>query len=411
MPRLLLLLPQLPQDPASGAARSMRTIAELLAAAGWSVRSLATTASESATHLVARDFLQESGFTTTSRAPNRHVYKHDRPVLEFNDRHPIHHQLLDTGEHSMMTWPDAHGSQFNRLYHRELADHKPDIVFGYGGSPGDIERFTRARAAGCKVVFGLRNHGYKQGAAFLHNLDGVLTCSEYLSGVYRDALGLASTSLPSPLDPAETIATDREAIFFTAINPSVEKGVFFLARLAEELAVRRPDIPMLFIESRGSGGLLVQAGLEGGFDLRRHESLMFAPAVAKPAEIFRGTRALLVPSVWAEPFGRVAAEALLNGVPPLVSDRGGLPEAANGGGFVLPLPAALTLQTRRPVAAEDVTPWLDTIVRLADDHEHYAQASARARAAGQAFQPETLGPRYLDYFTRILRGERGAQIA
>lgn len=401
MPRLLLLLPQLPQDPASGAARSMRTICELLASAGWSVRALAVTATESATPLAAHEYLQSMGLAATSRPPNRSVYKHDRPLLEFTDARGLHYQLLDTGDQPLLTWQDTHGSQFNRLYQRELADHKPDIVFGYGGSPGDVERFARAQAAGCKVVFGLRNHGYKT-AAFLHDLDGVLTCSEFLSGVYRDALGLASTALPSPLDPAETIAPEREAIFFTAINPSLEKGVFFLARLAEELAVRRPDLPLLFIESRGSGGLLVQAGLAGGFDLRRHESLMFAPAVAKPAEIFRGTRALLVPSVWDEPFGRVAAEALLNGVPPLVSDRGGLAEAASGGGFVLPLPASLTMETRSPVAAADVEPWLTMIIRLADDQEFYAEASARARAAGAAYQPAILGRRYADYFTGIL---------
>lgn len=403
MPRLLLLLPQLPQDPASGAARSMRTICDLLAAAGWSVRALATTATEAAARVPPAELLATLGLAVTIRPPNRSIYKHDRPVMEFSDQRGIHYQLLDTGARLVMQWQSEHGAQFNRLYQRELADHRPDLVFGYGGSPGDVERFTRAQAAGCKVIFGLRNHGYKQGAAFLRDLDGVLTCSEFLSGVYRDALGLASTSLPSPLDPAETIATGHEPIFFTAIIPTVEKGVFFLARLAEELAVRRPDIPLLFIESRGSGGLLVQAGLAGGFDLRRHESLMFAPAVPKPAEIFRGTRALLVPSVWEEPFGRVAAEALLNGVPPLVSDRGGLAEAANGGGFVLPLPPSLTVETRLPVAAADVEPWLALIIRLADDQEFYAAASARARAAGAAYESTPLGRRYVEYFTGILK--------
>ncbi|MBL9219294.1 MAG: glycosyltransferase [Opitutaceae bacterium] len=401
MPRLLLLLPQLPQDPASGAARSMRTIAEFLAAAGWSVRALAVTASESATPIAAADFLRGTGATITVRSPNRTVYKHDRPVLEFTGARGIHYQLLDTGAHTAFSWHEA-PSQFNRLYQRELADHKPDIVFGYGGHSDDVERWARARAAGCKIVFGLRNHGYKS-AAWLRDFAGVLTCSEYLSGVYRNALGLASIGLPSPLDPDETIAPEREPIFFTAINPSIEKGLFFLARLAEELATRRPDIPMLFIESRGSGGLLVQAGLAGGFDLRRHESLMFAPAVPKPAEIFRGTRALLAPSVWDEPFGRVAAEALLNGVPPLVSNRGGLAEAANGGGFVLPLPASLTLETRLPVAAADVEPWLATIIRLADDQEFYAAASARARVAAAVYQPEVIGRRYRDYFDGILK--------
>lgn len=402
MPRLLLLLPQLPQDPASGAARSLRTICELLAAAGWSVRALATTNTEAAALPDIAGFLRSSGLVPTVRAPNRAVYKHDRPVLEFNDAHGIHYQLLDTGDLGVTGWQEHQSSQFNRLYQRELAEHKPDVVFGYGGHPTDVERFFRAKTAGCKVVFGLRNHGYKN-ATWLRDLAGVLTCSEFLSGVYRDALGLASTALPSPLDPAETVAAEREPIFFTAINPSVEKGVFFLARLAEELATRRPDIPMLFIESRGSGGLLVQAGLAGGFDLRRHESLMFAPAVPKPAEIFRGTRVLLVPSVWEEPFGRVAAEALLNGVPPIVSDRGGLAEAANGGGFVLPLPKSLTLETRTPVAAADVSEWLELIIKLADDPKFYAEASARARAAGATVQPAALAPRYVAFFESVLK--------
>jgi hypothetical protein len=50
-----------------------------------------------------------------------------------------------------------------------------------------------------------------------------------------------------------------------------------------------------------------------------------------------------------------------------------------------------------------VEPWLATIIRLADDQEHYAAASARARAAAAAYQPETLGRRYVDYFTGILK--------
>ena len=407
MPRLLLVLPQLPQDPASGAARSVRTMCEMLAAAGWSVRALAVTANEAATPIAAADYLRNTGLDVMALPPNRAVYKHDRQVLEFTDLRGINYQLLDTGKLAATKWQDKHGTQFNRLYQRELAAHKPDIVFGFGGFSYDVERYNRAKSSGCKVVFGLRNHGYKT-ATWLRELDAVLTCSEFLSGVYRGAFGLASTALPSPLDLDETIATNREAIFFTAINPSVEKGLFFLARLAEELALRRPDVPMLFIESRGSGGLLVQAGLAGGFDLRRHESLMFAPAVPKPAEIFRGTRVLLAPSVWEEPFGRVAAEALLNGVPPVVSDRGGLTEAANGGGFVLPLPASLTLETRTPVAAADVGPWLELMLKLADDEKFYAESSSRARAAGDAYLPEKLAPRYVEFFERVLAGKSGA---
>ena len=124
MPRLLLLLPQLPQDPASGAARSMRTICEFLAAAGWSVRALATTNTEAAALPDITGFLRESGFSPKIRPPNRAVYKHDRPVLEFDDARGIHYQLLDTGDLGVIGWQESQSAQFNRLYQRELADHK-----------------------------------------------------------------------------------------------------------------------------------------------------------------------------------------------------------------------------------------------------------------------------------------------
>ena len=80
---------------------------------------------------------------------------------------------------------------------------------------------------------------------------------------------------------------------------------------------------------------------------------MAAPAVPKPADYFALTRLLLVPSVWEEPFGRVAAEAMINGVPALVGNRGALPQvvggdfAEGGGGRVLPIPDWMTDQTTR----------------------------------------------------------------
>ncbi len=45
-----------------------------------------------------------------------------------------------------------------------------------------------------------------------------------------------------------------------------------------------------------------------------------------PRHFYRVTRVLLVPTLVSEMFGRVAAEALANGIPVLASDRGALPE-------------------------------------------------------------------------------------
>lgn len=51
--------------------------------------------------------------------------------------------------------------------------------------------------------------------------------------------------------------------------------------------------------------------------------------------MFESIDLMLVPSLWAEPYGRVAAEAIMFGKPALVSNRGGLPEAVGNDYFVV----------------------------------------------------------------------------
>lgn len=397
--RLLLALPQLPQDPASGAARSTRTMCEMLAAAGAQIRAVATTASERAGRTDSASFLRELGIQPTIHPG--HTSNRLRPELEFDDR-GIHYRLLDVGPRDMHAWQKVIGTQFDRIFDQELHSFRPDLLLAFGGLPGDIRRYERARRQGVKTVFSLRNTGYVKGKDMLAPMDSILTPSQYLSDFYRTAIGIESTSLPLPMDLADVVAPERDPIFFTMINPIPEKGLMVMARLAEELSLRRPDIPLLIVESRGSAGKLVQAGLSGGFDLRRHENLMMSPALAHPREVYVPTRALLVPSLWQEPAGRVAAEALLNGIPPLVSDRGGLPEICNGAGFYLPIPPEITPRQTTPVTTQIVEPWIELMVRLADDEAFYREESCRAREAGSIYRPEKLAPRYVDYFQTIL---------
>ena len=129
---------------------------------------------------------------------------------------------------------------------------------------------------------------------------------------------------------------------------------------------------------------------------------MMSPTLAQPREIYLATRALLAPSLWQEPAGRVAAEALLNGIPPLVSDRGGLPETCNGAGFYLPIPPDLEPGRSTPVGPDVVEPWLGLIVRLATDEEFYRAESLRAKQAASIYLPENLAPRYVEYFRTLL---------
>src|SRR5262245_12243 len=76
-PRVLLVLPQLPQDPTSGAARSMTGICELLAESGFEIRALATSLTE-ARHANPQTVLEGLGISVERRT---------KPVLELVYEH------------------------------------------------------------------------------------------------------------------------------------------------------------------------------------------------------------------------------------------------------------------------------------------------------------------------------------
>jgi len=391
-----MALPQLPQDSASGAARTAQTAVEMAAEAGFEVRVLATTATERGRSYDPLEYLQSLSLDVAIKPPSSSNGREFRFV-----QRGIPYTLLDTGRRGFVEWEPTHGRKFDRLFDQELEHFLPDLVFTYGGGPGDVRRHRRAHLAHARVACCVFNYGYLN-AGFFDSVDAVLTPSEFLARRYRDAVGVESTPLPTPLEWDDVVAPERDPIFITIVNPSVEKGLFFFVRLAEEIGKHHPKIAVLAIESRGTAGMVLEAGLRGGFDLRRHENIMIGGAVPRPRDIFENTRVLLVPSVWEEPSGRVVAEALVNGVPPLVSDRGGLSESANGAGMVLPLPSDLTRETRKPVPAAAVAPWLDAIVKLCFDEEFYRAEAERTQAAAAIYRRESLAPRYVEFFRAAL---------
>jgi glycosyltransferase involved in cell wall biosynthesis len=379
--RLLLVLRDLPQGPGSGAARSMASICELLAEAGWQVRALCTTTSESQ---------QQTDILTWLDGMHISVERLARHGPELRYRHRgVQYRTLVTPPVPARDWEKVHGRRFDRAFEEELNAFQPQVMFTYGMFAGDVRRQRLAIHHAVKVVFGLRNEHYLGFTGWDH-VSAVLTPSQYLSDRYRDACGLESTPLLVPLDAADIVAPDHDPIFITFINPSVQKGVEVFARIAEKLSVQRPDLPFLVIESRGRAGTLLAAGERAGIDLRRHENIMISPPVPSPKDIFQPTRLLLVPSL-QEAGARVVAEALMNGVPPLVSNRGGLPEMCGGAGRVLPIGSE-----------QDIDRWIDAIVLLMDDDAQYGVESERARRASHRFDRDQLRPEYDRFFAGVL---------
>ena len=285
------------------------------------------------------------------------------------------------------------------------ADAPPDIVLALGGHPAMREAMRRARARGAKTLFALRFFGYED-ARFFRHVDVALTPSRFLSDHYRRAIGLRSVALPSPLVDAEVttpLGSEAARAFLTFVNPSLRKGVALFARLAESLASERPELPILVV---GSGASLDALRSVPGMDLGRHPNVMAMAPTLEPREYLALTRVLLVPSANAEPAGRVNAEAMLNGIPVVASDRGGIPETLAGAGTTLSLPKWMTERTRRIPTATEVRPWVEAVVRLWDDAAHYAATAERARETGARLYAESvLKAAHFEVLEKLLAGE------
>ena len=122
-----------------------------------------------------------------------------------------------------------------------------------------------------------------------------------------------------------------------------------------------------------------------------------------------------MPSLWLESFGLVAAEAMLNGIPVLASNRGGLPETIGTTALTLALfrkretggfpSTSLSLHAGNPRRADGGGG--RAVGR--DDHPPLGRrgllrpCSRAARERAQAWHPDRLAPLYRDFFSRIIQ--------
>ena len=407
--RALLAIHNSYTDNASGAARCMRILMEWLAAAGHEARVLSTARCDVPPRLGFEDHLASLGAPLRRLPPcaafarwvrARRGVGGGRPVFGF-ELGGVEVEAIAT-EHNVLSKPNRlEYEQFVLEFDRVFDAFRPDVVLAYGASAQVQEALRRARAGGAATLFSLHNHGYEDPGYYRH-ADHVLTAGEYLRRLYAEALGLRSTALPPPIAWSEAASETDARAFVTFVNPALHKGAAPFGRLADMLGRARPDIPILVVQSAADATLLNSAP---GIDFSRYPQIMAAPPTPRPRDFFALTKLLLVPSVFEEPFGTVAAEAMINGVPALVSQRGGLPETVQEGGLALPLPDWLKPDTARLPSEADMQPWFDAICRLWDDPQAYSAAAQRAREVGERLYDEaTLRRRYLDYLEGLRPG-------
>jgi amino acid adenylation domain-containing protein len=227
-------------------------------------------------------------------------------------------------------------------------------------------------------------------ARLLGQAAGIVTVSRFVAGYIRRWGGLEAEVFPFPIYGAGPFADlgargEEGGPYVTLINPCAVKGISIFLSLARSLPqVRFAAVPTWGTTPADRAALAALPNvtlLDPADDVDR---------------IYERTRVLLMPSLWQEAFGVTAVEAMLRGLPVLVSETGGLPEAALGAGGVLPvrpierftdrLDANEVTEPEVPEQPEQVlAAWREALLRLLARPDVYSRESAAARAAAHRF--------------------------
>jgi surfactin synthase thioesterase subunit/glycosyltransferase involved in cell wall biosynthesis len=214
----------------------------------------------------------------------------------------------------------------------------------------------------------------------LRRCDQVVGVSQYVADYCRRYGALDAVHVPiSLMEPEEWPALggfDNE--FVTMANPCAVKGIDIFLALADAF----PETRFAAVPTWGTTAQ-DRAALEA-----RSNVTLLRP-VDDMNDLFRRTRVLLAPSLWAEARSRIVLEAMLRGVPVMAANTGGIPEAKMGVPYLLPVNPIVKYQPvvdeqMVPVAEvppQDIAPWRDALARLLTDRAHFDEVARQSREA------------------------------
>ncbi|OYU17630.1 MAG: glycosyl transferase family 1 [Rhodobacteraceae bacterium PARR1] len=266
-----------------------------------------------------------------------------------------------TGQVTYRVWHSADPAAL-----AEVRDHfHPDVVVAQGG--GAVRLASACGALDLPAMIHFRNvefAGLRAEVAALDPATIFISNSNFTRTRARADLGVDSRVIYPVIDAAtyRVLPGGSHCVF---VNPHPSKGI----AIALELAKACPDIPFLIVEAWTLDGPEHSANRQRAAALR---NITWLRRIADMRVVYAQARLILVPSRWEEAFGRVVAEAQVSGIPAIVSDIGGLPEAVGPGGI-------------RVSPTAPVETWRKALRRVWDDPTEQARlATAALRHAGRA---------------------------
>lgn len=181
------------------------------------------------------------------------------------------------------------------------------------------------------VAYAIRNFITRQQNMFEKNIARFICISEFLRD-YLVSAGFPESKfsvVPNMVRLPETVANPANGTYIAFLGRFVpEKGIGTLIEAAKLV----PHIPVWLA---GAGPL--EDELRASAPANVHfKGMMNAGELSM---FYMNARATVVPSVWYETFGLVAAEAMSYGVPPIISNIGGLAEVVDHNETGLKFPA------------------------------------------------------------------------
>ena len=350
MARLLWAHPLALHDTA-GAAANMRTMLEALASRGIAVRAISAPTFESP--LGRAIFMQRLG---SAVIPAKPFTLPDDPLATT-------YVPCTSANYNLQTREET--TRFFAMFHAVLNEFCPDVLITYADDCLSMAMRAEAWLRGMGVVCPIgHNRDVNNNFALV---DVAMADSPATAAFYRQR-GINMQCPGIFIDTKRILAETHTPQFVTMVNPGTAKGVALAARLALMAEKEMPELRFQWVQGWGGNVDDVLATLHSA-DYAEHHPLALRllpnvemrPHTSDMRSIYAKTKLLLAPSLFHESFGLVATEAMMNGIPVLASQSGGLPGNVGEGGICLPAPPETQEDWNRLPTEEEMRPWFDAM--------------------------------------------------
>ncbi len=199
-------------------------------------------------------------------------------------------------------------------------------------------------------------HDYRRAA---NNATRTIANSEFTSGQIWELFGTDSLIIYPPIKLQNYHVEYNIEGYITMVNPRTEyKGPDIFLDIAD----RMPDEEFLLVGPIGPSKIKERA--------ERISNVTHWEWCEDMRDAYSEAKVVVVPSRVEESFGRVPAEAMVSGIPCVVSNRGGLPEVVGDTGEIID-------------DLESVDAWVDGINRALENHDSEEQQTLVERFSAE----------------------------